>query len=81
MTVLKSKIHVRCLINRAKALMETKDKLSRSLMKMEAEINTETEAVEKMNDEKMIRALNSNVKLGCLQSIFDKVTLQKCFLS
>ena len=61
--------------------METKDKLSKSLMKMEAEINTETEAVEKMNDEKMIRALNSNVKLGCLQSIFDKVALQKCFLS
>ena len=61
--------------------METKDKLSKSLMKMEAEINTETEAVEKMNDEKMIRALNSNVKLGSLQSIFDKVTLQKCFLS
>ena len=40
---------------------------------MEAEISTEAEAVEKMNDEKMIRALNSNVKLGCLQSVFEKV--------
>ena len=42
-------------------------------MNMEAEISTENEAVEKMNDEKMIRALNSNVKLGCLQSIFEQV--------
>lgn len=42
-------------------------------MNMEAEISTEAEAVEKMNDEKMIRALNSNVKLGCLQSVFEKV--------
>ena len=42
-------------------------------MEMEAEISTEAEAVEKMNDEKMIRALNSNVKLGCLQSIFEQV--------
>ena len=53
--------------------METKNKLSISLKNMEAEISTETEAVEKMNDEKMIRALNSNVKLGCLQSIFEQV--------
>lgn len=53
--------------------METKNKLSSRLMNMEAEISTEAEAVEKMNDEKMIRALNSNVKLGCLQSVFEKV--------
>ena len=35
------------------------------------------EDVEKMNEEKMINALNSNVKLGCLQAVFDKVKL--CF--
>ena len=68
------------MINRAKALMETKSKLSVSLADMEVEINCEMEAVEKMNDEKMIRALNSNVKLGCLQSIFDKALIEsKCF--
>ena len=71
--------NLRCLINRAKALMETKDKLSQSLMEMEVEISTETEAVEKMNDEKMIRALNSNVKLGCLQSVFEQVKEEKNF--
>ena len=53
--------------------METKNKLSTRVMNMEAEISTEAEAVEKMNDEKMIRALNSNVKLGCLQTIFEQV--------
>ena len=69
------------MINRAKALMETKSKLSVSLADMEVEINCEMEAVEKMNDEKMIRALNSNVKLGCLQSIFDKALIESKCLS
>ena len=53
--------------------METKDKLSSNLAEMEFYTTKEAEAVEKMNEEKIISALNSNVKLGCLQSIFEKV--------
>ena len=44
---------------------------------MERCITEAAEDVEKMNEEKMINALNSNVKLGCLQAVFDKVKL--CF--
>ena len=53
--------------------METRTKLASQLATMEAATCREEEAVTKMNEEKMIRALNSNVKLGCLQSVFDKV--------
>ena len=55
--------------------METRAKLSSQLATMEAATSREEEAVAKMNEEKMIRALNSNVKLGCLQSVFDKVVM------
>ena len=65
----------RSLINRAQALVETRAKLSSQLATMEAATSREEEAVAKMNEEKMIRALNSNVKLGCLQSVFDKVVM------
>ena len=40
---------------------------------MELSITEEEQAVEKMNEEKMINALNTNVELGCLQTVFDKV--------
>ena len=58
----------RSLINRCEALMETRDKLSSHLAEMEFHINNETEAeaLEKMNEEKMVKTLNYNVKLGCL---------------
>ena len=46
--------------------METRDKLSSHLAEMEFHINNETEALEKMNEEKMVKTLNYNVKLGCL---------------
>ena len=55
--------------------METRAKLSSQLATMGAATSREEEAVAKMNEEKMIRALNSNVKLGCLQSVFDKVVM------
>ena len=55
--------------------METRAKLASQLATMEAATSREEEAVTKMNEEKMIRALNSNVKLGCLQSVFDKVVI------
>ena len=55
--------------------METRTKLASQLATMEAATSREEEAVTKMNEEKMIRALNSNVKLGCLQSVFDKVVI------
>ena len=42
---------------------------------MERRITEEEQTVEKMNEEKMISALNSNVKLGCLQAVFDEVPL------
>ena len=59
--------------------METRAKLSSQLATMEAATSREEEAVAKMNEEKMIRALNSNVKLGCLQSVFDKVVMVTAF--
>ena len=62
------------LIDRSEALLETKDKLSSNLTEME--FYKTKEAVEQMNEEKIISALNSNVKLGCLQSIFEKVHRQ-----
>ena len=40
---------------------------------MEQSITQEEQIVEKMNEDKMINALNSNVELGCLQTQFDKV--------
>ena len=46
--------------------METRDKLSSHLAEMEFHINNEAEALEKMNEEKMVKTLNYNVKLGCL---------------
>ena len=66
----------RSLIDRCEALLETKDKLSSNLTEMEFYTTKEAEAVEQMNEEKIISALNSNVKLGCLQSIFEKVHRQ-----
>ena len=41
---------------------------------MEHSITEEEQTVEKMNEDKMINALNTNVELGCLQTVFDKVT-------
>ena len=35
--------------------------------------------MEKMNEDKMINALNSNVELGCLQTHFDKVGWHQLF--
>ena len=40
---------------------------------MELRITEEQQRVEKMNEDKMINALNTNVKLGCLQTHFVKV--------
>ena len=40
---------------------------------MEHSITEEEQTVEKMNEDKMINALNTNVELGCLQTVFDKV--------
>ena len=57
--------------------METRDKLSSNLAEKEFHINNEAEALEKMNEEKMVKTLNYNVKLGCLQTIFEKVILYK----
>ena len=57
------------LIDRSEALLETKDKLSSNLTEME--FYKTKEAVEQMNEEKIISALNSNVTIGCLQSIFE----------
>ena len=65
------------MINRCEALMETRDKLSSHLAEMEFHINNESDALEKMNEEKMVKTLNYNVKLGCLQTIFEKVVLYK----
>ena len=39
---------------------------------MEQSITEEEQIVEKMNEDKMINALNTNVELGCLQTDFDK---------
>ena len=39
---------------------------------MEHSITEEEQIVEKMNEDKMINALNTNVELGCLQTDFDK---------
>ena len=50
-----------------------RDKLRTRLEEMERSITEEEETVEKMNEEKMINALDSNVKLGSLQAVFDKV--------
>ena len=50
-------------------------KLRAHLEEMEQSITEEEQTVEKMNEEKMINALNSNVKLGCLQAVFDKAKL------
>ena len=48
-------------------------KLRAHLEEMEQSITEEEQTVEKMNEEKMINALNTNVELGCLQTVFDKV--------
>ena len=42
---------------------------------MEQSIAEEEQIVEKMNEDKMINALNTNVELGCLQTDFDKAIL------
>ena len=42
---------------------------------MEQSIAEEEQIVEKMNEDKMINALNTNVELGCLQNDFDKAIL------
>ena len=52
---------------------ETRDKLQTQLSWLEESINAEDEAMERMNEEKMIRALNYNVKLGGLQNKFDRL--------
>ena len=54
-----------------------RNKLRAHLEEMERSISEEEQIVEKMNEEKMISALNSNVKLGCLQAVFDEVHLDK----
>ena len=66
----------RSLIDRCQALTETRNKLIIRLSETENETRKEAEAVEKMNEEKMIRNLNSNVKLGCLQTIYEKVIIK-----
>ena len=50
-----------------------RDKLQSSFEEMEFNTNAETNATEKMQEEKMIRALDYNVKLGKLQKTFDRL--------
>ena len=50
-----------------------RNKLRTRLEEMERSNTEEEETAEKMNEEKMINALDSNVKLGCLQAVFEKV--------
>ena len=56
-----------------------RQKLRARLEEMEQSITEEEQIVEKMNEDKMINALNSNVELGCLQTHFDKVGWHQLF--
>ena len=50
-----------------------RDKLQSKFEKMEFHTNAEANAMEKMQEEKMIHALDYNVKLGKLQKTFDRL--------